>query len=37
MMNTETSYNQALDYLYSFVDYSLKHIQGAYPIPARQG
>jgi dihydrofolate synthase/folylpolyglutamate synthase len=24
-MNTETSYNQALDYLYSFVDYSLKH------------
>ncbi|HLO17421.1 MAG TPA: folylpolyglutamate synthase/dihydrofolate synthase family protein [Anaerolineales bacterium] len=25
-MNTETAYNQALDYLYSFVDYSLKHI-----------
>ncbi|MBL0346474.1 Mur ligase family protein [Candidatus Villigracilis affinis] len=24
-MNTETSYNKALDYLYSFVDYSLKH------------
>ncbi len=24
-MDTETSYNQALDYLYSFVDYSLKH------------
>ena len=24
-MNTETAYNQALDYLYSFVDYSLKH------------
>jgi hypothetical protein len=24
-MNTETLYNQALDYLYSFVDYSLKH------------
>ncbi len=24
-MNTQTSYNQALDYLYSFVDYSLKH------------
>lgn len=24
-MNTETQYNQALDYLYSFVDYSLKH------------
>jgi dihydrofolate synthase/folylpolyglutamate synthase len=23
---TETAYNQALDYLYSFVDYSLKHI-----------
>jgi dihydrofolate synthase/folylpolyglutamate synthase len=23
-MNTETAYNQALDYLYSFVDYSLK-------------
>ena len=23
-MNTETVYNQALDYLYSFVDYSLK-------------
>jgi dihydrofolate synthase/folylpolyglutamate synthase len=25
MNDTETSYNQALDYLYSFVDYSLKH------------
>jgi len=24
-MNTEAAYNQALDYLYSFVDYSLKH------------
>jgi dihydrofolate synthase / folylpolyglutamate synthase len=24
-MNTETAYNNALDYLYSFVDYSLKH------------
>lgn len=24
-MNTETNYNLALDYLYSFVDYSLKH------------
>ena len=24
-MDIETSYNQALDYLYSFVDYSLKH------------
>jgi dihydrofolate synthase / folylpolyglutamate synthase len=24
-MDTETSYNEALDYLYSFVDYSLKH------------
>jgi len=24
-MNTETAYNSALDYLYSFVDYSLKH------------
>ncbi len=24
-MDTETAYNQALDYLYSFVDYSLKH------------
>jgi len=24
-MDMETSYNQALDYLYSFVDYSLKH------------
>jgi dihydrofolate synthase/folylpolyglutamate synthase len=24
-MTTETQYNQALDYLYSFVDYSLKH------------
>ena len=26
MSHTETAYNQALDYLYSFVDYSLKHI-----------
>jgi len=26
MSNIETAYNQALDYLYSFVDYSLKHI-----------
>jgi dihydrofolate synthase/folylpolyglutamate synthase len=26
MTDTETVYNQALDYLYSFVDYSLKHI-----------
>jgi len=26
MSDTETAYNQALDYLYSFVDYSLKHI-----------
>lgn len=25
MTNIETQYNQALDYLYSFVDYSLKH------------
>jgi dihydrofolate synthase/folylpolyglutamate synthase len=25
MTNTETAYNLALDYLYSFVDYSLKH------------
>jgi dihydrofolate synthase/folylpolyglutamate synthase len=25
MSDTETQYNQALDYLYSFVDYSLKH------------
>ena len=25
VMNIETEYNQALDYLYSFVDYSLKH------------
>ena len=25
MTSTETAYNQALDYLYSFVDYSLKH------------
>src|SRR5215213_524200 len=25
MNDTETAYNQALDYLYSFVDYSLKH------------
>lgn len=24
-MNTETAYNKALNYLYSFVDYSLKH------------
>src|SRR5512145_318235 len=24
-MDTETAYNHALDYLYSFVDYSLKH------------
>src|SRR5512139_2244938 len=24
-MNTEIAYNEALDYLYSFVDYSLKH------------
>lgn len=24
-MDTETAYNQALDYLYGFVDYSLKH------------
>ena len=24
-MDTETAYNKALDYLYSFVDYSLKH------------
>ncbi|MDD2922538.1 MAG: bifunctional folylpolyglutamate synthase/dihydrofolate synthase [Anaerolineales bacterium] len=24
-MDTETSYNKSLDYLYSFVDYSLKH------------
>ncbi len=24
-MDTEIAYNQALDYLYSFVDYSLKH------------
>ncbi len=24
-MDTETAYNEALDYLYSFVDYSLKH------------
>lgn len=24
-MDTETTYNKALDYLYSFVDYSLKH------------
>jgi hypothetical protein len=24
-MDTETAYNLALDYLYSFVDYSLKH------------
>jgi dihydrofolate synthase / folylpolyglutamate synthase len=24
-MSTETAYNKALDYLYSFVDYSLKH------------
>ena len=26
MSDMETQYNQALDYLYSFVDYSLKHI-----------
>ena len=26
MSDTETRYNKALDYLYSFVDYSLKHI-----------
>ena len=26
MSDIETAYNQALDYLYSFVDYSLKHI-----------
>jgi len=26
MTDTETQYDQALDYLYSFVDYSLKHI-----------
>jgi len=26
MSDIETQYNQALDYLYSFVDYSLKHI-----------
>lgn len=26
MTDMETQYNQALDYLYSFVDYSLKHI-----------
>jgi dihydrofolate synthase/folylpolyglutamate synthase len=26
MTDIETAYNQALDYLYSFVDYSLKHI-----------
>jgi dihydrofolate synthase / folylpolyglutamate synthase len=26
MTNIESQYNQALDYLYSFVDYSLKHI-----------
>jgi dihydrofolate synthase / folylpolyglutamate synthase len=26
MTDLETQYNQALDYLYSFVDYSLKHI-----------
>ena len=25
MINTEIAYNKALDYLYSFVDYSLKH------------
>jgi len=24
-MDTDTAYNLALDYLYSFVDYSLKH------------
>lgn len=26
LMDIETQYNQALDYLYSFVDYSLKHV-----------
>ena len=26
MSDIEIQYNQALDYLYSFVDYSLKHI-----------
>ena len=26
MIDTEIAYNEALDYLYSFVDYSLKHI-----------
>ncbi len=26
MSDIEAQYNQALDYLYSFVDYSLKHI-----------
>jgi hypothetical protein len=26
MVDYERKYNQALDYLYSFVDYSLKHI-----------
>ena len=26
MSDIETQYNKALDYLYSFVDYSLKHI-----------
>ena len=26
MNDPETAYNQALDYLYSYVDYSLKHI-----------
>lgn len=25
-MDTETAYNLALDYLYSLVDYSLKHV-----------
>ena len=25
MIDTEIAYNKALDYLYSFVDYSLKH------------
>src|SRR4026208_2071800 len=25
MSNVDTAYNHALDYLYSFVDYSLKH------------
>ena len=25
-MDIETHYNQALDYLYSFVDYSLNHV-----------